>query len=207
MSCSDIILIITSSVTAIASAVIAVATWKYTIYSKKNIKILEEQKGLLIDQVNNDLRKYRLDLINLLKKEKKDIDIIIQILSLYNTTKLFKDLKIEGRVDSKINNVEFFREKEEMAKKNLLYIMSELKRIDYLLEQNTEIDIIEAQFGDLFGYNEKQSSIYYSIINESLDNFKTIFNQNEKNLVTKIFMKIWEEKGFKNLLNRANNMK
>lgn len=207
MSNSEIILIVTSFLTAIASAVIAIATWKYTIYSKKNIKILEEQKGILIDQVNNDLRKYRLDLINLLKKEKKDIDIIMQILSLYNTTKLFKDLKIEGSVDSKISNEEFFREKEEMAKKNLLYVISEFKGIDYLLEQNTEIDIIEAQFGDLFGYNEKQSSIYYSIINESLDNFKTIFNQNEKNLVTKIFMKIWEEKGFKNLLNRGSNMK
>jgi hypothetical protein len=188
--------IFTALTSAAAAGVIAFATWRYTNYSKQNIEKIEQQNNLLKIQNEDNFKNFQLMLLGTLDIEKKNIDKIFEILSLYNSLKFFENLKSVSKED---NNKLELGKKRRMAINNLKYIVEKFKVIDYAVKQGTTIDFIDIRFGEFFGINEEQSKNYFSILRESFENFSQIFKNNEYAMTKNLFLLVAKKRGYVNL--------
>ncbi len=174
--------IFTAIISATAAGIIAFATWRYTNYSKRNIEVLEEQKGIM--------------LANLLKKEGKDIRNMIVDLAVYdNVVTLLKNL---GSVDE--DKKAWIKDEHAKCIDNLQNIIQNFRTIDLLLKKQDDKDIILTLYQDLFGFSEYENRKYFEIIKTSLQNHSINFNKNDLDLVKNIFKFIAERGNFVELL-------
>jgi len=191
---SDIIFIVFGFFSLVATITIAAATITYAIFTKKNIKELQEQNKLLNKQLGYSNKNLHIVLTNLLFKDKQSIRDIYNIIKMEHLLRLANDTKI--RTPNFINK----------ALEGFKYLVSCFQKIDLLLASSKEKDL-GTFYIELFGYTEGDSAFYFGTLINAFEFFKNQFKPEDKVLIKKLFRRISEERNYKDLTKLIDNSK